>query len=400
MDKCGRAAIVLIALASQFGFFIARLRTLRMPVLLTVLALIPAASAFAAAKCNQSTADLYDSKSPAVVLITALTINPYRMDDRVQQVTGSGFIIDSHGLVMTNSHVVFGAQALAVTLDDGTELPAKLLGADPIFDLAILQIPEPDSGKLPVLAFGDSDGVRPGDGVVAIGNPLGFDQTITSGIVSGLNRILPERPRMLAHPMIQTDAAINPGNSGGPLLNRCGDVIGVTSEILGEAQNIGFAIPSNLARSVVGSLVENGRLSRPWLGIDGSLIDAGLRKIFTLPLTDGFLVEVVERNSPAGVAGIVGGRLPVKVGSRSMILGGDIIVAINDIELKNVESLQRALKTIVIGTRARLKVFRQGKTFTTEFAITERPLQPGDVPESSQSFTSQQVPGKNNDKTH
>jgi serine protease Do len=400
MDKCGRAAIVLIALASQFGFFIARLRTLRMPVLLTVLALIPAASAFAAAKCNQSTADLYDSKSPAVVLITALTINPYRMDDRVQQVTGSGFIIDSHGLVMTNSHVVFGAQALAVTLDDGTELPAKLLGADPIFDLAILQIPEPDSGKLPVLAFGDSDGVRPGDGVVAIGNPLGFDQTITSGIVSGLNRILPERPRMLAHPMIQTDAAINPGNSGGPLLNRCGDVIGVTSEILGEAQNIGFAIPSNLARSVVGSLVENGRLSRPWLGIDGSLIDAGLRKIFTLPLTDGFLVEVVERNSPAGVAGIVGGRLPVKVGSRSMILGGDIIVAINDIELKNVESLQRALKTIVIGSRARLKVFRQGKTFTTEFAITERPLQPGDVPESSQSFTSQQVPGKNNDKAH
>jgi S1-C subfamily serine protease len=400
MDKCGRAAIVLIALASQFGFFIARLRTLRMPVLLTVLALIPAASAFAAAKCNQSTADLYDSKSPAVVLITALTINPYRMDDRVQQVTGSGFIIDSHGLVMTNSHVVFGAQALAVTLDDGTELPAKLLGADPIFDLAILQIPEPDSGKLPVLAFGDSDGVRPGDGVVAIGNPLGFDQTITSGIVSGLNRILPERPRMLAHPMIQTDAAINPGNSGGPLLNRCGDVIGVTSEILGEAQNIGFAIPSNLARSVVGPLVENGRLSRPWLGIDGSLIDAGLRKIFTLPLTDGFLVEVVERNSPAGVAGIVGGRLPVKVGSRSMILGGDIIVAINDIELKNVESLQRALKTIVIGSRARLKVFRQGKTFTTEFAITERPLQPGDVPESSQSFTSQQVPGKNNDKAH
>ena len=391
---------MLIALASQFGFFIARLRTLRMPVLLTVLALIPAASAFAAAKCNQSTADLYDSKSPAVVLITALTINPYRMDDRVQQVTGSGFIIDAHGLVMTNSHVVFGAQAIAVTLDDGTELPARLLGADPIFDLAVLQIPEPDSGKLPVLAFGDSDGVRPGDGVVAIGNPLGFEQTITSGIVSGLNRILPERPRMLAHPMIQTDAAINPGNSGGPLLNRCGDVIGVTSEILGEAQNIGFAIPSNLARSVVGPLVEKGRLIRPWLGIDGSLIDAGLRKIFTLPLTDGFLVEVVERNSPAGVAGIIGGRLPVKVGSRSMILGGDVIVAINDIELKNVESLQRALKTIVIGTRAKLKVFRQGKTFTTEFAITERPLQPGDVPESSQSFTSQQAPGKNNDKMH
>jgi len=390
MDKCRKAAIALIS----------RQWMLRMGMLLTALALVPTASAFAAAECNQSIADLYESKSPAVVLITALTINPYRMDDRIHQATGSGFIIDADGLVMTNSHVVFGAQALSVTLDDGTELPAKLLGADPIFDLAILQIPKPDRGKLPVLVFADSGGVRPGDKVIAIGNPLGFDQTITSGIVSGLNRILPERPRLLAHPMIQTDAAINPGNSGGPLLNRCGDVIGVTSEILGDAQNIGFAIPSNLARSVVGSLVEKGRLSRPWLGFDGSLIDAGLRKIFTLPLTDGFLVEAVERGSPASVAGIVGGRLPVKVGTRSLILGGDVIVAINDIELKNVESLQRALKTVRIGTQARLKVFRQGKTFTTEFPITERPLQPGDVPESSQSFTSQQVPGKNNDKMH
>ncbi len=405
MEKCGKAAIVLIALAGQLGLFSARQRTprkraLRMRALLTALALIPAAAALAAAKCNQSIADLYDSKSPAVVLITALTINPYRMDDRVQQETGSGFIIDAQGLVMTNSHVVFGAQVLTVTLDDGTVLSAKLLGADPIFDLAILRIPKPEHGKLPVLVFGDSNGVRPGDEVVAIGNPLGLDQTITSGIVSALNRILPERPRLLAWPMIQTDAAINPGNSGGPILNRCGDVIGIASEILGDAQNIGFAIPSNLARSVVTPLVEKGRLIRPWLGVDGSLIDAGLRQIFTLPLTDGFLVEAVEPNSPAGVAGIVGGRLPVKVGTRSLILGGDVVVAINDIALKNDESLQRALDTIRIGTRARLKVFRQGKTFTTEFAITERPLQPGDVPESSQSFSAQQDQGKNNDKMH
>jgi len=289
---------------------------------------------------------------------------------------------------------------LAVTLDDGTVLPAKLLGADPIFDLAVLQIPKPDTGKLPVLAFGDSDGVRPGDRVVAIGNPMGLDQTITSGIVSGLNRIMGDRPRMLERPMIQTDAAINPGNSGGPLLNRCGEVIGVTSEILSDAQNIGFAIPSSLARSVVAPLVEKGRLIRPWFGVDGGLIDAKVRKIFTLPLTDGFLVEAVEPNSPASVAGIVGGSLPVKVGARSMILGGDVIVAINDIALKDDESLQRALDTIHIGARTRLKVFRAGKIFTAELSITERPLQPGDVPESSQSFSVQQDHGKNNDKTH
>ena len=397
-DKYRIADAALITLAKQLGFFIRWQRTLWLRLLLTALALIPSASAVAAAECNQSIADLYESKSPAVVRITALTINPYRVDDRIKQAIGSGFIIEDQGLVMTNSHVVFGAQALTVTLDDGTALPARLLGADPIFDLAILQIPRPESGTLPVLEFGDSDTVSPGDTVIAIGNPIGLDQTITSGIVSGLNRILPERPLLLARPMIQTDAAINLGNSGGPLLDRCGDVIGVTSEILGDAQNIGFAIPSNLARSVVAPLVEKGRLIRPWIGVDGSLINGELRKIFAVPLTDGFLVEAVERGSPAGVAGIVGGHLPVKVGTRSLILGGDVIVAINDIELNNVESLERALNTISIGAPVRLKVFRQGKIFTTEFAMIERPLQPGDVPESSQSFSSQQDKGSDNGK--
>jgi serine protease Do len=379
-DKYRIADAALITLAKQLGFFIRWQRTLWLRLLLTALALIPSASALAAAECNQSIADLYESKSPAVVRITALTINPYRVDDRIKQAIGSGFIIEDQGLVMTNSHVVFGAQALTVTLDDGTALPARLLGADPIFDLAILQIPRPERGTLPVLEFGDSE-------------------TITSGIVSGLNRILPERPLLLARPMIQTDAAINLGNSGGPLLDRCGDVIGVTSEILGDAQNIGFAIPSNLARSVVAPLVEKGRLIRPWIGVDGSLINGELRKIFAVPLTDGFLVEAVERGSPAGVAGIVGGHLPVKVGTRSLILGGDVIVAINDIELNNAESLERALNTISIGAPVRLKVFRQGKIFTTEFAMIERPLQPGDVPESSQSFSSQQDKGSDNGKS-
>jgi S1-C subfamily serine protease len=194
--------------------------------------------------------------------------------------------------------------------------------------------------------------------------------------------------------MIQTDTPINPGSSGGPILNRCGDVIGIASEILGNAQNIGFAIPSNLARSVAGSLIKDGRVIRPWFGIDGSMIDGELRQIFALPLTDGFLVEAVEQNSPAYLAGISGGRLPVKVGLRSLILGGDIIVAINDIEIKDYESLQRGLNTVKIGNKLRLKIFRMGKIVTSEFMITERPLQPGDVPESSQSFSS--LKDKNN----
>ena len=356
--------------------------------------------AIAATECNQSIAQLYETQSPAVVRITALTINPYRSEDRIQLVTGSGFIIDDEGLVMTNSHVVFGAHSLKVTLDDGTTLPAKLLGADPIYDLAILQIPKPVHGKLPILHFGDSDRVKPGDEVVAIGNPMGLGQTITSGIVSALNRFLPDRASMLAQPMIQTDTPINPGSSGGPILNRCGEVIGIASEILGNAQNIGFAIPSNLASSVVGSLVVKGRVIRPWFGIDGSLIDSELRHVFALPLTDGYLVEAVEHNSPADMAGITGGGLPVKVGFRSLLLGGDIIVAINDIELKDEEGLQRALDLIHIGAHIRLKIYRQGKIVTSELVITERPLQPGDVPESSQSFSVSQDKKDDNKMAH
>lgn len=405
LKKFGQAAIAPGALASLASLLSNQLRmpqkrSLQMGALLAALTLIPAAPALAARECKQSNSDLYASKAPAVVLITALTINPYRTDDRIQLTTGSGFIFDDKGLIMTNSHVVFGAQALNVTFDDGTTLAAKLLGADPIFDLAILQIPVPKIGKLPSLSFGDSDAIRPGDKVVAIGNPMGMNLTITSGIVSAINRILPERPRMLSLPMIQTDTPINPGNSGGPILNDCGEVVGIASEILGHAQNIGFAIPSNLASSVVTQLVTKGRVIRPWFGVDGSLIDSSLRKIFALPLADGFLVEAVEQNSPAAIAGITGGSLPVKIGLRAMILGGDVIVAINDIPLKDGDSMQRALDLIQINSNVRLKVFRDGKIFNTEIKVTERPLQPGDVPGSPQSFSVRGSQGNNTGKNH
>jgi S1-C subfamily serine protease len=364
-----------------------KLQKLLLSAILTLLNVYFSISALAAAECKQAISDIYASKSPAVVQISALTINPYRMDDRINLATGSGFIIDSNGLVMTNSHVVFGAQSLSVTLSDGTKLPAKLLGADPIFDLAVLHIPVPNKGKLPMLTLGNSDAIRPGDEVVIIGNPMGLDRTITSGIVSAINRILHNRPRMLSRSVIQTDAPINPGNSGGPMLNRCGDVIGIASSILGNAQNIGFAIPSNLARAAVAELVDYGRLVRPWLGIDGNLINAEMKDIFALPLADGFLVEAVEPNSPAGLAGIIGGQIPVKVGFQSLIMGGDIIVEINDIKLKDFDSLMRGFDLIRIGASLRLKISRNGKIFTKELTITERPLQPGDVPESSQYFS-------------
>ena len=346
-------------------------KALWVQIFIVTLSLIPIKSVFAATQCTQSIADLYDSKSPAVLRITALTINPYKNEERIKQADGSGFIIDNLGLVMTNSHVVFGAQVLNVTLDDGTVLPAKLLGADPIYDLAILKIPQPDTGKLPTLNFADSDKLRPGDEVVTIGNPMGLGQTITSGIVSALNRTLPERPRLLSWPMIQTDTPINPGNSGGPILNRCGDVVGIASEIMGDAQNIGFALPSNLAESVVGALAKNGRVIRPWLGFDGDLIDAKLTKVLAIPLSEGFLVESIESGSPANLVGMVGGRIPVKVDYKSYILGGDIIMSINNISLKDDISMQKALDLVHIGSKLEFKIFRNGKVINSTLDITE-----------------------------
>ncbi len=209
-------------------------------------------------------------------------------------------------------------------------MPAKLVGADPIFDLAVIQISKPKRGTLPTVKLGDSDKLRPGEEVIAIGNPLGLDQTVTRGIVSGLNRLLPETPLSLTEPLIQTDTAINPGNSGGPLLNRCGEVIGITTAIVPEAQNIGFAIPINLAKAIIPGLIKDGHVIRPWIGFHGQLIGAELRKLLQMPLVDGLLVEVVEPGSPADKLGVRGGEMELSIGGSSLLLGGDIVVSLNE----------------------------------------------------------------------
>ena len=244
--------------------------------------------------CEESLADMFDRVSPAVVSIGATSINPYRLSERVTHVVGSGVLVDAEGLILTNSHVAYGRQSITVTLDDGRRLPARLVGADPIFDLALLRISVPPSERLPTVALGDSDRVRVGDDVVAIGNPIGLDQTLTRGIVSGMNRVLPETPYSVLEPLIQTDASINPGNSGGPLLNRCGEVIGINTAVIADAQNIGFAVPANLAKTTMVSLLAHGRVIRPWLGFHGQLVTSELRDLLKAPLVDGLLVEVIE----------------------------------------------------------------------------------------------------------
>jgi len=331
------------------------------------------------ATCRETLPDLFQRVSQAVVSITATSIDPYDSFDRMSRQMGSGFIIEPSGLILTNSHVVFGQQIIMVTLDDGTSLPAQLVGADPVLDVALVRIAPPVTGTLPAVTFGDSARLLVGEDVFAIGNPFGLDQTFTRGVVSAVNRILPGAAWSVREPLIQTDAAINPGSSGGPLVNRCGDVVGINTSILPEAQNIGFSIPIHLARSVMPDLMLQGRVIRPWLGIQGQLVSAGLRELLRAPLADGFLVEVVEPASPAGRAGVHGGDLDLVISGQPVLIGGDVITEMNGVRVPNGEAMGQAIATLKVGETVRLKLLHDNESRLVEMVVAERPLLPGDV---------------------
>jgi serine protease Do len=331
-------------------------------------------------RCQVPVPEIYRRVSPAVVFITATSINPFQADNRFVHVVGSGFVFDDSGLILTNSHVVFGRQSVAVKLDDGSVLPAQVVGADPLFDVAVIRIPKPTSGSLATAEGGNSDHVQVGEEVLAIGNPQGLDQTLTRGIISAVNREMPGAPFSLREPMIQTDAPINPGNSGGPLLNRCGEVIGMTTAILPDSQDIGFAIPINLVRAVLPSLLEHGRVIRPWIGFQGQLVGPLLRELLKIPLRDGLLVEGVEPGSPAEQAGLRGGQLEIVIAGRSFLVGGDIITHINGGLVDTEERLAQAVSGLRVGNRLALRIFRDGKEESVEYTLPERPLLPSDLP--------------------
>jgi S1-C subfamily serine protease len=333
--------------------------------------------AYAWKECNQSLPDIFDKVSPSVVSISSVEIDTYKYNDQMTSVIGSGFFIDKKGIILTNSHLVYGRRLINVTLDDGSLIEAELIGADPILDLALLRIPASDKALQPA-QLGDSQNIRVGEAVVAIGNPFGLEQTLSRGIISGINRILSASPMSLPLPLIQTDAAINPGSSGGPLLNRCGEVIGVTSLILGKAQNISFAIPIHIVKEMLPELKKEGRVIRPWIGINGKLVSKDLQEVFNIAVTDGFLVEAIDPGSPAEKAGLNEGILPVSIGGMDFLFGGDIITAINGQHIDDIDKFENILQTLKVGDTVILKLYYEEKERTAILILIERPILPRD----------------------
>ena len=327
--------------------------------------------------CGESAPEIFKKVSPSVVFISAISFDPFKTKDRLSTSVGSGFIISKEGVILTNSHLVFGHQTIEVILDDGFSTRAELVGADPFLDLAVLRISLPGK-NLPVVILGDSSKVQTGEDILAIGNPFGLEQTLTKGIISGINRTLSASPMSPELPLIQIDAAVNPGNSGGPLVNSCGEVIGINTAMLGQGENINFAVPINLAKKVLPQLLATGRVIRPWLGVGGKFISKDLGQIIKLPLVDGFMVETVEPESPAEEAGLNEGDLPITIAGTEYLFGGDIIVAINGRPFTGRDELTRLVSSFKVGDKVRLKLYYGGETREVEMQLTERPLVLGD----------------------
>jgi S1-C subfamily serine protease len=329
-----------------------------------------------AAQCAEPFTALFERVSPAVISIQAMKINKERPQRRFETIVGSGFVIDRDGHALTNAHVVDGAASLSVTLDNGDKLPARTVGLDPVLDLALIRVE--GRSDLAVARFGDSSTLRVGEEVVAIGNPLGLDQTMTRGIVSGLNRLL---PGVSDQPMIQTDAPINPGNSGGPLVDRCGAVMGINTFISEEAQSIGFAVPVNAVKAVLKDLRELGKVVRPWLGMQGRAVDQRLSNVVRTPLVPGYLVEVVYDGSPADRAGIRGGSLSLILQGDEYLLGGDVVTAINGAPVRSHQDYIARVNILRPGQRVRVTVSREGQVRELTLTVAERPRLPGDLAE-------------------
>lgn len=294
---------------------------------------------------------------PAVVNIEVAQRVQARRGEREVSGNGSGFVITPDGFILTNSHVVHDAKTISVNLPDGRECPAELTGDDPDTDLAVIRI---DASQLTHVRLADSENLRVGQLVIAIGNPLGFEASVTAGVISALGRSMHAQSGRLIDNIIQTDAALNPGNSGGPLVNSAGEVVGINTAMIRPAQGICFAIGSNTAKFVAGWLIKDGKIRRSYIGVAGQNVPVHRRivRFYGLPLETGVLVVSVEKNSPAERAGV---------------REGDLIVAFNHQPIGSVHHLHKVLVGEQIGVNASLTIVRNTEKLELPILPAESP---------------------------
>lgn len=322
-------------------------------------------------------ADIVEKVSPAIVNIDTLRTEVYRsplapfFDDpffryffgdspesQERKVPvkglGTGFVFRSDGYILTNNHVIEGAEEIKVTFKDGQQFNGKVVGKDPLTDIAVVKI---DATNLPTIPLGDSDAARVGEFVIAIGNPYGLSHTVTTGVLSAKGRPISAGDSGREYEnFLQTDAAINPGNSGGPLLNLKGEVIGINTAILPYAQGIGFAVPINMAKSILDQLISKGKVTRAWLGVYIQEVTPEIAEKFGLEKSKGALVSDITPDSPAERAGLT---------------RGDIILKIDDKEIQSVSELQQTVRSHRPGDKVKVELWRDKKTMVVEVALGE-----------------------------
>jgi S1-C subfamily serine protease len=324
---------------------------------------------------EQNNIEIYKAASPGVVYIqsTAMARDFFGMFSRPVQGAGSGSVIDDQGDILTNYHVIADAEKLTVSFGSGKAYPAKVVGRDPDTDLAVIKLLETSKESLTIVPMGDSDKLIVGQKVLAIGNPFGLDRTLTTGVISGLERPIQAQNGRTIEGAIQTDASINPGNSGGPLLDSHGRMIGINSQIespSGASAGVGFAIPVSIAKRIVPQLIRDGEIRRPKLGIAPRDV-ASLGRQLQLPVSSGVLIVSVAPGSPAANAGLRG-VIQTEDGDLEI---GDIIVGMDGQKVDSNDDLFKILDKHKIGDAINVEVFRQGSRTSVPVRLTEIPAQ-------------------------
>ena len=328
--------------------------------------------------------DIYKRDAPGVVFVRSQIVqrtqSPFDFglpQEQQGEATGSGFVVDQTGTILTNAHVVNGATKATVQFQDKQSVDAKVLGKDESTDLALLKV-DPAGLKLTPLTLGSSKGVQVGDPAIAIGNPFGLERTLTTGVISAVQRTIQAPNNFQIDDVLQTDAPINPGNSGGPLIDATGKVIGINSQIAtgGSASQgsvgIGFAVPIDTAKQIIPDLKQSGRVDRGYLGIVSATVDKTLKDL-NLPVDHGALVQSVAPGGPADKAGIRAGDLPATLDNHPIQLGGDIITKVAGKEIRTKDDLQAAVADRTSGDTVKVTLWRASKVTTVEVTLGERP---------------------------